>query len=73
MKNRFELQKRDLECMNHTMHLDWRMLNAHGNPALCCSQCVSKSKGRRGQPKYIRYVKTSEITVLQNIGIEERF
>lgn len=73
MKNRFELQKRDLECTEHTMHLDWSMTNVHGNPALCCSQCITKSRPRRGLAKYIRYVKTVEIPVLQAMGIEERF
>ena len=73
MKNNFKLQARDEVCLSHPMLLNWRLTNKDGNPALCCAICTSKTKQRRGQPRYIRFVKTREILPLQNMGIEERF
>ncbi len=73
MANNFELQQRDLQCIDHPMHLDWSMANRDGNPALCCSICTSTTKSRRGKPRYIRFIKTREIEPLQKLGIEERF
>lgn len=73
MKNTFKLQPRDNQCLNHPMLLNWRLTNSDGNPALCCAVCVSTTKRRRGQPRYIRFVKTSEIQPLQNMNIEELF
>jgi len=73
MANNFELQQRDLQCIDHPMHLDWSMANRDGNPALCCSICKSTTKFRRGKSRYIRFIKTREIETLQKLGIEERF
>ena len=73
MPNKFELQQRDLQCLDHPMHLNWSMTNSDGNPALCCSICSSTTRARRGKPRYIRYIKKREIEALQKIGIEERF
>lgn len=73
MKNNFKLQPRDNVCLNHPMFLNWRLTNSDGNPSLCCAVCTSKTKQRRGQPRYIRFVKTREISQLQKMGVEERF
>lgn len=56
----------------HQMHINWNLTNAHGNPALCCSECVQASGHRRGQPVYIDWLNSRSITVLTNIGIEQR-
>jgi len=62
-------------CLNHKMHIDWCRTNQHGNPALCCSECVTTGKKAkwRGQPRYIKYIKTREIQPLLDMGVEERF
>lgn len=73
MKNTFNLQQRDLQCLEHPMILNWGMTNTDGNPALCCAVCVSGTKKRRGKPRYIRYIKTREIQPLIDLGIEEIF
>jgi len=74
MKNTFYLRPRDLECIDHPMHINWDTVDRAGNPSLCCSICISKTKGsRRGKPRYIRFIKTKEIEILQQMNIEERF
>ena len=74
MKNTFNLRPRDLECMDHPMHINWDTADAAGNPSLCCSICVSTTKGsRRGQPRFIRFLKTMEIQPLIDMGVEVRF
>jgi hypothetical protein len=73
MKNTFNLRPRDLECIDHPMHINWDTVDHAGNPALCCSICVSTTKGsRRGKPRYIRFIKTKEIKLLQDMNIDER-
>jgi hypothetical protein len=73
MKNTFNLQARDQQCSDHPMHLNWSITNKDGNPALCCSVCTSTTKQRLGKPRYIRFIKTKEIEILQQMDIEERF
>lgn len=58
---------------NHEMHINWRLTNAHGNPALCCSQCTTPKGSRRGQPLYIDWLKRNHIEMLQKLGVEEKF
>lgn len=57
----------------HDVHINWRLTNANGNPALCCSVCTTPKGKRRGQPLYIDWLKSSHIETLQKIGVEERF
>jgi len=61
------------EHSTHEVHINWRLTNAHGNPALCCNQCINKKGSRRGQSKYIDWIKSRDIEFLQKLGIEERF
>ena len=58
---------------HHEIHINWRLTNAHGNPALCCSECTTPKGPRRGQPLYIDWLKGAHITELQKLGVEERF
>lgn len=73
MKNTFNLTPRELKCVDHPMILNWREVNADGNPSLCCAVCKSTTKKRRGLPRYIRFVKTREIQPLIDMGIEQRY
>ena len=57
----------------HEMHINWALTNAHGNPALCCSKCTTPKGPRRGQPKYIDWLKSKDVAMLQQLGVEERF
>ena len=56
----------------HEVHINWRLTNAHGNPALCCSSCTTPKGKRRGQPMYIDWLKAAHIEELQQLGVEER-
>jgi hypothetical protein len=58
---------------SHDVHINWRLTNAHGNPALCCSQCTAPKGPRRGQPLYIDWLKAAHIEELQKLGVEEIF
>lgn len=57
----------------HEMHINWALTNAHGNPALCCSQCTTPKGPRKGQPLYVDWLKRNHIEMLQKLGVEERF
>lgn len=61
------------EHATHEVHINWRLTNTHGNPALCCNQCINKKGSRKGQFKYIDWIKRDDIEFLQKMGIEERF
>lgn len=58
---------------NHAVHINWALRNAHGNPALCCSECVTPRGARRGQPAYIDWVKRDAIPHLVEMGVPQRF
>jgi len=64
--------KRYNQHRKHQMHINWALTNSHGNPALCCSQCLQKTGKRAGQPVYIDWLNTTSISELQKIKIEER-
>jgi hypothetical protein len=64
--------KRYNQHRRHQMHINWALTNAHGNPALCCSECVQPSGKRKGKPAYIDWLNTATIRVLQDMHIEER-
>lgn len=55
------------------MHINWALTNAHGNPALCCSQCTTPKGPRKGQSAYIDWLNQKSIDVLKSINVEERF
>jgi hypothetical protein len=65
--------KRFEQHRTHTMHINWGLTNANGNPALCCSQCVRPRGPRRGRPAYIDWLSTGSIAVLKDMGVEERY
>ena len=62
-----------LKHKNHQMHINWALTNAHGNPALCCSECVQPTGKRKGQAYYIDWLNKQTIEYLINLGIEQRF
>lgn len=64
--------KRFEKHRQHTMHINWGLVNAHGNPALCCSECRQATGRRQGRPAYIDWLNTRSIAVLTGIGVEER-
>lgn len=57
----------------HQVHINWALTNAHGNPALCCSECTTPKGPRRGRPLYIDWLSNKHIVCLQELGVEERF
>lgn len=56
----------------HPMIINWALVNAHGNPALCCAQCVQQSGKRAGKPLYIDWLSKSTIELLTEMGVEQR-
>jgi hypothetical protein len=64
--------KRFEKHRQHQMHINWGLTNAHGNPALCCSECQQRTGRRAGRPAYIDWLNKRSIEVLTGIGVEER-
>jgi hypothetical protein len=54
------------------MHINWALTNAHGNPALCCSECVQLTGKRAGKPAYIDWLNKFTVETLIQTGIEQR-
>jgi hypothetical protein len=61
-----------LKHRHHQMHINWALTNAHGNPALCCSECVQLSGKRAGKPAYIDWLNKFTVETLIQTGIEQR-
>jgi len=44
------------KCDNHPVDIDWNLLNSSRNPALVCTQCITRKGKRRGQPVFISWL-----------------
>lgn len=61
-----------LKHRHHQMHINWALTNAHGNPALCCSECKQASGKRKDKPVYIDWLNKSTVQFLIEKGVEQR-
>ena len=46
------------------VHLNFDFRNQHGQPALCCSDCVTRRGKRAGKPQWIQWISKPDADVL---------
>ncbi len=54
-------------------HIDFDFVNQHGQPALCCSHCVTRKGKRAGKPQWIQWIsRTDAIQLVRDPSVDIR-
>jgi len=53
------------QCDTHQAHIEPETRNNSGNPALVCSECITKRGPRRGKPRFICWMSDRDMCMLE--------